>query len=275
MGWVKLDDEFAEHRKVDALPDGAFRLHVAAMCHAARALTDGFIPEDRPPRLMRKYRKSYVTDLIAAGLWEKATDGWVIHDYLEYNPSAEDELERRRKDRERKARERAKGSKNAGRGSDGQFQSESARDSQRDGPSDGGEESAPPSTATRPPTPGSNKSSSGEPLGVDPVEDDDRIEITAKAVTARLEQRHKPDVPARWRPVTLADQRKQAKTWFAEHPTATVGQAVAALDPKGEPTPPPAPPTVQPPDFVAAEGEADWGTGREALAALRRQRDAR
>ena len=34
MPYLNLDDEFTEHPKIDALSDGAFRLHVEAMSRA-------------------------------------------------------------------------------------------------------------------------------------------------------------------------------------------------------------------------------------------------
>lgn len=89
MTWLRLDDTFAEHPKVDRLSDGAFRLHVAGMCYSARHLTDGFVPAERAARLVPRYKRTYVAELVVADLWHEADGGWVIHDFLTYNPSAE------------------------------------------------------------------------------------------------------------------------------------------------------------------------------------------
>ena len=89
MTWVKLDDAFPDHPKVDGLSDGAFRLHVAALCYSGRHLTDGALAADRVSRLVPRFRRSYVTELVEAGLWEAVDGGWSIHDFLAYNPSAE------------------------------------------------------------------------------------------------------------------------------------------------------------------------------------------
>ncbi len=89
MTWARLDDSFCDHPKVDHLTDGAFRLHVAAICDASRFLTDGFINKDRPQRLVRRYKPSLAAELVAAGVWNVTPDGWVIHDYKDWNPSAE------------------------------------------------------------------------------------------------------------------------------------------------------------------------------------------
>lgn len=89
MTWVKLDDDFPEHPKVDRLSDAAFRLHVAAMCHCSRLLTDGYVGQERVSRLVPRFRPAQVVELTDAGLWEPADCGWQIHDYLLYQPTAE------------------------------------------------------------------------------------------------------------------------------------------------------------------------------------------
>lgn len=87
MPYLNMDDNFADHPKVDGLSDGAFRLHVSAMCYAAKHKTDGAIPPERIPRLMPRFKQTYVTELIKAGLWVQHDDGQRIHDYLDWNKS--------------------------------------------------------------------------------------------------------------------------------------------------------------------------------------------
>jgi len=88
--YLNLDDNFADHEKVDALTDGAFRLHVAGMCYSARKLSDGHIPESRPRRLTRTFKASLVPELLNSGLWLPSDKGgYEIHDYLDWNKSAE------------------------------------------------------------------------------------------------------------------------------------------------------------------------------------------
>ncbi len=89
MAWVRIDDAFCDHPKVDSLTDAAFRLHVAALCYSARLLTDGFIATLRPPRLMVNYKPKLAAELEAAGLWRQSPGGWLIHDFLAYNTPAE------------------------------------------------------------------------------------------------------------------------------------------------------------------------------------------
>lgn len=86
MTWVRVDDAMPLHPKVLPLTDGAFRAHVEAMCHSARSLTNGHVAA--------KIAKAHhwtkrAGELVEASLWEVVEDGWVIHDYLKYNPSRE------------------------------------------------------------------------------------------------------------------------------------------------------------------------------------------
>lgn len=124
MAWARLDDGFADHPKVAALSDRAFRLHVAALCQSARLALDGLIDAGDVPRLVRGYRRSALTELVEAGLWHEpghrcehcaqpAKGALILHDFLAYNPSKEqrereraEALERKRRWKERQAEER-------------------------------------------------------------------------------------------------------------------------------------------------------------------------
>jgi hypothetical protein len=98
MPWVKLDDRFPSHRKIALLSDRAFRLHVSAMCWCAENLTDGNI-SDRELALVANVRsiKATAQQLQDAGLWDRSEGGWVIHDYLDSNPSRDQVLAERKK----------------------------------------------------------------------------------------------------------------------------------------------------------------------------------
>src|SRR4029077_1920977 len=104
--YLALDDRFPDNPKVAALSDRAFRLHVAALCHCAANLTDGLIRDDS--NYARKFGgniRSYLritNELCSAGLWAKVDGGFRIHDYLDWNASAAQIKEKRRKDRARK-----------------------------------------------------------------------------------------------------------------------------------------------------------------------------
>lgn len=102
MPYLNLDDNFADHPKVDRLSDGAFRLHVAGLCHAAKHLTDGVIPADRPPRLIPRFKPQYVTELVTQGLWVERDGVYELHDYLDWNKSKAWWDKKRADDAERK-----------------------------------------------------------------------------------------------------------------------------------------------------------------------------
>ena len=104
VAYVYLDDAFGDHPKVLPLTDGAFRLHVIALCYANRHLTDGRIPAEFVGR-----RRPHAGELVKAGLWytDDPTQGWWIHDYLDYQKSARRVREDRAKAAEKKRQQRA------------------------------------------------------------------------------------------------------------------------------------------------------------------------
>lgn len=102
MGWVRLEDTFCEHPKVETLADLPFRLHVKAICYANRNLTDGFIPTVAARAMGGPRHKSASHALVSAGLWELARGGFRIHDYLDFQPARESVVTRRMADRVRK-----------------------------------------------------------------------------------------------------------------------------------------------------------------------------
>lgn len=96
MPFLNLDDNFAEHPKVDGLSDGAFRLHVSALCYASRHLTDGRIESDKVPRLVPRFRRKMLTELLDRRLWaEHPGGGYAIHDFLDWNRSRAEIQEQR------------------------------------------------------------------------------------------------------------------------------------------------------------------------------------
>ena len=106
--WVKLDDNFAEHPKLIKAGPRAGWLHVAALCYCSRQLTDGHIPETAL-RLLMAGGRVLADRLVEAGLWEPEGDGWHIHDYLDYQPSAAKVRAERQSAQERMQRHRSGG----------------------------------------------------------------------------------------------------------------------------------------------------------------------
>lgn len=111
MGWFKTGDGLHAHRKTRRAGLEAMGLWIVAASWSSQQLTEGFIPQwfvDGWPR-----GRTLARHLLDAGLWTCAVDdgeaGWQFHDWLDYNPSAEQE--RARKDaaaeRQRRARDKA------------------------------------------------------------------------------------------------------------------------------------------------------------------------
>lgn len=95
MPYLNLDDNFADHPKVDALSDGAFRLHVAGLLYSARHRLDGKVPGDKVGRLVPRFRRPCLNELLDGRLWLPHTEGYEIHDYLDWNKSREEIEEQR------------------------------------------------------------------------------------------------------------------------------------------------------------------------------------
>ena len=119
MPWVRFDDQFTIHRKVDGLSDAAFRLHASAIFWSARNLTDGFVSQDELGGVTARVRtpERFAAECVRREVWHDARtscpsekcpgpvdkDGWVIHNYWRYQPSKERVI----RDREDNARRQA------------------------------------------------------------------------------------------------------------------------------------------------------------------------
>ena len=123
MPWVRFDDQFPIHRKVDGLSDAAYRLHTSAIFWSARNLTDGFVSREDLDGVTARVRTParFAAECVKRGVWHDARypcpsrecpgpadgDGWVIHDYWEYQFTKEQVIHRRELDRERQRRHRS------------------------------------------------------------------------------------------------------------------------------------------------------------------------
>ena len=111
MAWLKSDEGMPENDKIWELTDAEYRLYDAMRHYCARKLTDGHVPLSRIPQLTPKAaKKEHIERLLGGRLIHKTaqtatcrscmhwrefrgvTDplpsgGYMVHDYLEYNPS--------------------------------------------------------------------------------------------------------------------------------------------------------------------------------------------
>jgi hypothetical protein len=69
-------------------------LWVLALSWSCDELTDGAIPADMP-ELLIPGGDSYAEKLVSVGLWERTESGFRFHDWLEFQPPADNERERR------------------------------------------------------------------------------------------------------------------------------------------------------------------------------------
>ncbi len=105
MSWLRLDDQIAHHPKTTRAGLSSW-LWVCCIAYSQKFLSDGFIPEaaissiaggiDRP--------KIHISKLVKSGLLDRAQGGYQVHDYLDFNESAEHVREKRRLEKEIKAR---------------------------------------------------------------------------------------------------------------------------------------------------------------------------
>ncbi len=93
MSWfAKIDANWPSHPKAIKAGSKGRDLYIAGLCYCRRHLTDGFIPREALSTLQPglKSPSAVATLLVRLHLWEQRTDGFVIHDYLDWNDSAAD-----------------------------------------------------------------------------------------------------------------------------------------------------------------------------------------
>lgn len=134
-----MDHDFFLHRKVERLSKDAKLVFIAGLAHCSRELSDGFISAGAALRTILAAvdaKPRAVNELVDAGLWHKEGDGFVVHDYHDYQPPAEQVRKQRRDHAERMRRWRNKrdGPSDASRDAS----TSPSRDASRDGVSDAG-----------------------------------------------------------------------------------------------------------------------------------------
>jgi hypothetical protein len=112
MSWVRLDDLFGDHPKIEELTDPAFRLHIRAACYSSRHNLGGLVPRGALDGLARGKKWSSLVDELTScvipkkgPLWERRDDGhFQIHDFAQFNFTTveagahQDEIRRKRQE---------------------------------------------------------------------------------------------------------------------------------------------------------------------------------
>lgn len=113
MAWVKIDDHLDDNEKVAEAGPLGLALYVAGLCYCNRNLTDGRIRKGVARKLQDfsafKGPQPVIDQLLAVGLWVEDDKGYLIPDYLDFQPSRESVLA----DREA-AKQRAKSNRSSG-----------------------------------------------------------------------------------------------------------------------------------------------------------------
>lgn len=162
MTWVRYDDQFPIHRKVAGLSDPLYRLHTEAIFWCTRNSTDGVIRRHELTQISARARTSRAGELVAAGLWHPAgticsacadalaaagtaepADGWLVHDFLDFQPSRSKVAKERAAKADRQAKWLAAKKGPAG----------ASRDTPRDTPRDASKDIAPRDANPAPPRP--------------------------------------------------------------------------------------------------------------------------
>jgi hypothetical protein len=128
--WVRLDDSVHSHRKVRRAGLEATGLWAMALSYSGFYLTDGFVDDDwitqAVPHPLK--RQKLVEKLVKAGLFKRfvqgeidyvndrhgtlvqvgpyADPGYLIHDFLQHNPSRDEVEQRRKRERQKKRGQR-------------------------------------------------------------------------------------------------------------------------------------------------------------------------
>ena len=108
-GWVRFENTTPDNLKVAPLSDRAHRLWFNAVCYCSRARSNGRVPAAIITTLSYSGSGKCVEELMAAGLLERPDEQtYLVHDYLDYNPSRERLDDMRDATRERVAKHREK-----------------------------------------------------------------------------------------------------------------------------------------------------------------------
>lgn len=112
-GWVRFENTAPENLKVASVSDRAFRLWFNAICYCSRGRTSGRVPAALITALSVSATKKTVEELLELGLIERLDEKtYLVHDYLDYNPSKERIDEMRETNRNRVANWRAERASN-------------------------------------------------------------------------------------------------------------------------------------------------------------------
>lgn len=111
MTWFKVDDRLHSHRKARIAGPAAMGLWVLAGSWAADTLTDGFVPRAQVFAWAGPDALDLAERLVTAELWTPTVhlgeEGWLFHDWEDFQPTKAEVMARREVEREKKRRQRS------------------------------------------------------------------------------------------------------------------------------------------------------------------------
>lgn len=111
MSWFRLEGRGAFHHKVLAAGNEAYGAWCRAGQWSSDQLTDGLVPRAVAEQIAKP---KVWSKLVAANLIHEAEGGYQIHDFLDFNPSSEEERARREVTREKRREAGKLGGKRSG-----------------------------------------------------------------------------------------------------------------------------------------------------------------
>lgn len=108
MAWLRIDDRVRTHPKIAQAGPAAAWLWFCGICYCREHLTDGFLPKPVVPTLALNLPNPWrhATKLVEVRLWEDTVGGYLVHDFLDWNPSKSEVMSQRDKERDKKRNQR-------------------------------------------------------------------------------------------------------------------------------------------------------------------------
>lgn len=115
MPWAKIDEKYHSHPKALRVGLAGIGLHVRAIAYSNDYETDGTVTEDWVHQQTASEGLQGLEDkLVDVELFERCDGGFIVHDFLKYNPSREQNEAHREGERQRKAASRDQGGRRGG-----------------------------------------------------------------------------------------------------------------------------------------------------------------
>ncbi len=91
MTFARIDDGFLDHPKAIEAGEDPASLYLRGLIYCAKHLTDGRIPKGALRILTGKRQADkHAARLVDVRLWEDTGDAWLVHDYHDWNDTAEE-----------------------------------------------------------------------------------------------------------------------------------------------------------------------------------------